>query len=92
MHCSGLTRQLAVYLVLGTLCGCLLFTAALQGYSQSAAPPDKALRGKLICIDAGHGGSAKGAVGIRGLEEKVINFTRRIQCEAQDRSLRFNSP
>ncbi len=75
MHRSGLTRQLALYLVLGTLCGCLLFTAALQGYSQSAAPPDKALRGKLICIDAGHGGSAKGAVGIQGLEEKAINFT-----------------
>lgn len=37
-------------------------------------PENLTLKGMTVCLDAGHGGSAPGALGYTGLEEKVVNM------------------
>jgi N-acetylmuramoyl-L-alanine amidase len=75
MYRSAMIRKLMVYSTVGMLGALVLHAGTLQGYGQSASSPDGALQGKLICIDAGHGGAETGAVGVQGLEEKAVNLT-----------------
>lgn len=54
---------------------------------QKTVPPGQmkylaGLRGKLVVIDPGHGGSDPGAIGVRGTREKQLNLNMAMQLKA----------
>ena len=48
------------------------------------------LAGKVIAIDPGHGGSDPGAVGVTGLQEKIVNLEVSLRVASKLRSLGAN--
>lgn len=58
------------------LCGCVLCAVPVICYSDqtAAVQSGQPLKGKIIAIDAGHGGSDPGAIGVTGTAEKEINL------------------
>jgi len=61
----------------GYILGSLVSFAFTTGDIDVAPPEvtDDSLKGFIVAIDAGHGGSDPGAIGVNGLREKEINLT-----------------
>lgn len=68
-------RPFSFVAVIIILC-CALCAAPVIGYTEktAAVKSGQPLKGKVIAVDAGHGGSDPGAVGITGTYEKEINL------------------
>lgn len=48
-----------------------------------AAAPDSPLKGLTIAVEAGHGGSGSGAMGVVGTKEKTINYEASLALERE---------
>ena len=69
-HTNRLLRSGAFLLVLCIIIFCFCLGKQRVATAASSQP----LMGRIIAVDAGHGGSDPGAVGVSGSEEKTINL------------------
>jgi N-acetylmuramoyl-L-alanine amidase len=58
-------------------------SAAYLSRQGSEESPPTPLKGKKICIDAGHGGSDSGAVGKGGAKEKDVNLAMSLKMKSE---------
>ena len=58
------------------LCACVLCAVPVIRHTEQTAAvrSGQPLKGKIIAIDAGHGGGDPGAIGVTGTAEKEINL------------------
>lgn len=67
-----------------------VFTLYVRRAPAIAAAPDSPLKGLTIAIEAGHGGSGTGAMGLFGTQEKTVNLEAalKLQQELEGRGAR----
>ncbi|HMM06650.1 MAG TPA: N-acetylmuramoyl-L-alanine amidase [Clostridiales bacterium] len=76
-------RPYTVFCFAIVLCCALLVVPVVTYAEKSAAVKSgKTLTGKIIAIDAGHGGSDPGAIGFNGTAEKEINLLLALKLQA----------
>lgn len=64
------------------LCGLLTIPVIRHSEATAAAKSGEVLKGTIIAVDAGHGGSDPGAIGVTGTIEKEINLILAKKLEA----------
>ena len=67
---SGLVQGIALLLIVLTV-----FNVVNSAISEASAPPSEGESGRVIIIDAGHGGEDSGATGVDGVKEKDLNLS-----------------
>lgn len=76
-------RPFPFFCILILFCSLLCVVPVIHRAEETAAAKSgETLRGKIIAIDAGHGGADPGAVGFNGTIEKEINLTLAEKLEA----------
>ncbi len=59
------------------------FTLHVRRPPRLAAAPDSPLKGLLVAVEAGHGGSNDGAVGLLGTREKTVNLAGALALQSE---------